>query len=156
MNTDTNRNQKIARSLVPFALLALAAVFLGGCQDPEPTDPAALIPDWRTYYNQEVGVEFKYPYTLKLDVDTAVEGQLVAKLLWVGRESEVFKLETRDGETAATGGVIVGGSSGSESTVEVDGEELRQIEVAWDGRTFVFIGKGSTFDKVLDSVNFIE
>ncbi|MFT4546800.1 MAG: hypothetical protein ACI8XO_004481 [Verrucomicrobiales bacterium] len=152
MDTITNIDK---RASVRLALLGLVLLVFAGCEDPEPPDPAALIPDWRTYYNREVGVEFKYPYTLKLDVDSTVDGQFVAELLWVGSEAPVFKLETRSG-SVAEGGVMVGDKRASQSMVEVGGQQVQQTVVEHRGRVLVFTGKGSTFDKVLDSVKFLE
>ena len=143
-------------------LCGLAVLWLAGCDDPEPQDPAALIPDWRTYYNRGVGVEFKYPYTLKLGVETTEAGELVAQLLWVGRETPVFRLET-EGATEvdrladrSSSNVAVDGVLGTRSATELGGEPAQQVRVATGGRVFTFTGSGETFEKVLESVKFLE
>lgn len=146
------------RSLLGFVL----ACSLNSCADPEPPDPAALIPDWRVYYNRELGVELRYPYTLSLDVGVSADDQLLLELQWVGRGTVVFKLET----FAATPGVdaieageaerIVGGEKASMTMIEVDGEKLQRLRFLHDGRIYVITGGGSAFEKVLDSVTFFE
>ncbi len=143
-----------------FAFLG-AMLMLGSCKDPEPQDPSALIPDWRTYYNREVGIEFQYPYTLNLDVDTSTEGELLVELQWVGRETPVFWLQARPATAddlvgaAGAGSARVGGLAASSKVVEIDGETFEHRTVVNGGKVFEFTGSGTTFEKVLDSVKFL-
>jgi hypothetical protein len=161
-NTITITNSAIVRRVLPIVWLAFACLLFVGCDDPEPPDPAAQIPDWRTYYNRDVGVEFKYPYTLKLEIDTTDDEQLVARLLWVGAETPVFKLETESAvsadqlEVASRGDVIIDGVRAMQSTIEIAGEKVKETKVANDGRIFIFTGSGATYDKVLESVKFLD
>lgn len=148
----------LGRTCLPIAF----AFAVAGCEDPEPPDPAALIPDWRVYYNREIGVELKYPYTLSVDADVSADGQLLLKLQWVGRGTTMFKLETAQaapGDTPGPAGQadqMVGGERASLATVEVDGEDMQQLKLVRDGRVYFFTGDGDTFEKVLDSVEFFE
>ena len=142
-----------------FALLALLAmIFASSCEDPEPPEPSAQIPDWRTYYNREVGIEFKYPYNLKLVANSLPADHLSVELLWVGSEAEVFKLETQDQRMPSEGfgSIMVGGKQGSQYDEEVDGRKVQFTKVQHKGRMLVFTGSGTTFDKILDTVKFIE
>ena len=154
-----NTNQKMVRPELRLGFLALlVTVFFAGCEDPEPPDPAALIPSWRTYYNREIGIEFKHPYNLKLEVNTLEGGHLSVDLLWVGTEASVFALTTRDYQIPdeGRGSVMVGGKQASQYDEEVAGTKVQQTKVVHKGRVLVFTGEGKTFDKVLDSVKFIE
>lgn len=146
-------------------MLALVLMICtGGCGKPEAPDPAALLPDWRTYYNKGVGIEFRYPYTLSLEVDSAAgEGQLVVELQWLGRQTPVFKLETRPAtalDAIRPGGrveVMVGGLPGYQSVGEATGggDEVQRISLVNRGRLYTFSGIGETFDRVLETVAFI-
>ena len=158
MNTKSNL---LGRYPHPLIAALVAMLVLSACKDPEPVDPATLIPDWKTYYNRQVGIEFGYPYTLNLNVDTTAAGQLVAELQWIGRGTTVFRLETRDAaadEFAATsnGPGQVGGLRASITELEVDGEMIERWTVVRDGRAFDFSGGGMTFEKVLESVKFLD
>ena len=143
------------------ALVALMAVtLLGGCMQQDAPDPARLIPDWRTYYNRTVGVQFEYPYNLELKIVAREDEQLKLELQWIGRGTPVFKMETWNVDAISAveigqGTYTVGGETASRSTVEVAGEPVQITKVISDGRVFEFTGKGTTFDKILDSVEFI-
>ena len=161
LNTKTDRNC----SLPCLGLLALALLF-SACtsQNLEPVDPAELAPDWRTYYNQEVGVELRYPYTLSLEVDSgAADGQLVVELQWLGRQTPVFKLVTRDAgigtppaDTGQGGGTVDGLPAVWSEIEGVDGEKEQRVSVFNRGREYIFTGAGSSFDKVLETVVFLD
>jgi len=148
----------LCRTCLPIAF----ALAVTGCEDPEPPDPAALIPDWRVYYNREIGVELRYPYTLSVNSDVSADGQLLLKLQWVGRGTTMFKLETAQaapGDSPVPAGQadqMVGGERASLATVEVDGEDMQQLKLVRDGRVYFFTGDGDTFEKILDSVEFFE
>ena len=150
--------------LKKIAALMLLAAGLSGCGGTvEVADPAERIPDWQTYYNREIGIALRYPYTLSLDIDTTtVPGQLALELQWIGRGTTMFALDTRqateldysagegEGDT-----VQVGGKWGARSPTEVDGEKTYSTLVTHNERAFTFTGKGATFDKILESVEFL-
>jgi hypothetical protein len=152
-----------ARASLWRSLLALMlACSLNSCADPEPPDPAALIPDWRVYYNRELGIELRYPYTLSLDAGVTADDQLLLELQWVGRGTVVFKLETLaavpgvDAVVAADADRIVGGEKATMTMIEVDGEKVQRLRFLHDGRVYIITGAGSAFEKILDSVTFFE
>ena len=158
MNQSTGR----ARLAWRACLSVLFALVASSCSDPEPPDPAALIPDWRVYYNREIGVELQYPYTLSVDADVSSDEQLFLRLQWVGRGTTIFKLETTEAapeDTAIPAGQadqMIGGERASLSMVEVDGEDVQQLRLVRDGRVYLFTGDGDTFEKVLQTVEFFE
>jgi hypothetical protein len=51
---------------------------------------------------------------------------------------------------------MVGGKRASMTMIEVDGENLQRLRLFHDGREYVFMGDGDTFEKVLDSVKFFD
>jgi hypothetical protein len=156
------------RASVRALWLGALLVCSGACSDPELPDPAAQIPDWRTYYNHDVGVELSYPYTLSLVVNDGPDAQLELELQWVGRQNAIFKLDTRgpDAEAGLRQGAVpgseipvtVGGLAASQFKVaDAGGEEpLQRTLVLRGGRLFVFSGAGETFNKVLGTVVFSE
>jgi hypothetical protein len=144
-------------------LLVVAVVsLLAACADPEVPDPARLIAEWRTYYNRDAGIEFRYPYTLALEVETSPDGQLVVELQWLGRQTPVFKLVTREAGIdppvdAGQGGGMVDGLPASWTEIEGnDGDKEQRVSVISRGREFIFTGAGDSFGKVLETVIFLD
>ena len=150
------------KKFVPALAAALGCLFAtASCDRLEPDDPATLIPDWRTYSNYEAGIEFQYPYTLNLDVESSTAGQLVVELQWVGRGTPVFRMESREampGELAATnaGAGQIGGLRATVTATEIDGEPVERWTVVREDRAYDFTGSGTSFEKVLDSVRFLD
>jgi len=167
MSSNTNRvadpTRAWARACLCLCLLALWSGVVG-CAKREAPDPAALLPDWRTYYNREVGVELRYPYTLSLEVDSAaVAGQLVVELQWLGRQTPVFKLQTtgataQDQSPPAVAAELMVGGLPAFQTIDAggEGEEIQRVSVVSGGRLFTFSGAGDSFAKILESVKFLE
>lgn len=167
MMPNSNPSSGLLKCHVFAGLRALSALFLcylaTACAKREAPDPAVLIPDWRTYYNQEVGIELKYPYTLSLEVESgAGDGQLVVELQWRGSQTPVFKLETRPASQPeeaippSDATELVGGLPASRVEIDgTDGEIQERLSLTRNGTVFVFTGSGESFEKVLRTIRFL-
>ena len=133
-------------------------VVLSSCGGADAPEPARFIPDWRTYESQQAAVAFEYPYNLSLDADTSANGELQVDLQWVGRGTSVFHLETGKADPAwkPEGGAEVAGVEATETMVTIGGEPMRRLAVANGGRFYTFTGSGQTFEKILESVKFLD